>query len=257
MKQTLLVLFLLLYAVAAISQQNSDGGIQLRADYAAVQNKLYKIANKSRDVMARQAETFRVLHDFIQQYPAAENSLYLLAEGVNLSYAQIDSLMRLLDSSLNRSPYRGTAENTRKRIAVAETGKPFPDTRLSDTSGNSIPVSKYLGKTVLIDFWSSWCGPCRQQIPGLRKLYKKYNKAGFEIIGVSMDTDKKAWLKAIADDGQTWPQYCELVKFSVNKMARRFYIYGIPANFLIDRNGVIVGQDLSPDQVGRYLESQP
>jgi thiol-disulfide isomerase/thioredoxin len=108
---------------------------------------------------------------------------------------------------------------------------------------------------VLIDAWSSWCKPCRAQIPELVTLYERYNKKGFEIIGVSIDHVKAAWLQAINADGQTWRQFCELKQWSQNQFVKDFSIMGIPANFLIDRNGILIGQDLSPEQIDRMVRN--
>jgi thiol-disulfide isomerase/thioredoxin len=201
---------------------------------------------KATDSVKRQ-NLYNELRSFIIKHPANEIDFLFISWGINLTYQQVKELTGFVDSSLQNSGSRSWADNTLNRISVAETGKPFPSLTLTDTSGNELYLSGLKGKVVLIDVWSSWCGPCREQIPDLRKLYKKYNSKGLEIIGISMDDNKQSWLKAIRQDRQTWKAYCELTNWRNNKFAARFYTYAIPANFLIDRNGILVGQQLSID----------
>jgi len=196
---------------------------------------------------------YRELRAFIQKHPTNKNNFYLISTGLNLTYKQVDTLIGLVDSSMRNAPERSYADITLKRISVAETGKPFPPLILTDTSGNELAVSALKGKIVLIDVWSSWCVPCREQIPEIKKLYKKYNSKGLEIIGISMDDNKQNWLKAIQKDRQTWKAYCEFRNWRYNKFAIRFYVYAIPANYLIDENGILVGQDLSTEALNTWI----
>jgi len=196
---------------------------------------------------------FRELKSFIIKHPTNENNFMLIFGALNLTYKQVDTLISLVDSSIYNSPQKSFADVTLKRLSVAETGKPFPALILTDTSGKEISISDLKGKIILIDVWSSWCGPCREQVPDLKKLYKKYNSKGFEIIGISMDDNKGSWLKAMRQDKQTWKAYCELRNWRYNKFAMRFTIYSIPANFLIDQNGILVGQDLSMESLRNWI----
>lgn len=173
---------------------------------------------------------------------------------LNLTRVQVESLYQLIDTSAYSRPEKSLADVIRKRVTVAETGKPFPALVFTDTAGRELSIASLRGKIILIDAWSSWCVPCREQIPALRKLYRKYNKKGFEIIGVSIDKVKEKWLAAIQKDRQEWKQFCELTEWTNNTFAARFHIYAIPANFLIDRNGILIGQDLTPESIGAWLE---
>lgn len=196
---------------------------------------------------------YNKLRSLITTNPKDEGNFNLLYLGKNLSYGQINELSGLIDSSITHLPSSVWITVTLSRISVTETGKPFPTLILKDSSGNELALSGLKGKIVLLDVWSSWCGPCREQIPELRKIYKKYNSKGFEMIGISMDDSKEKWLAAIKKDKQTWKQYCELTYWRTNKFSNRFHIYGIPANFLIDENGILVGQDLSPSSIAGWL----
>ncbi len=194
------------------------------------------------------------LRSFISEHPKNEdNFTFIYKLAINLSYRQASELLGLIDSSIQHSPSSAWADVTLKRLSVAETGKPFPALALTDTSGNELILSSLKGKVVLLDVWSSWCIPCREQIPELRKLYKKYNSRGFEMIGISMDDDKEKWLTAIKKDKQIWKAYCELTNWRANKFAARFHTYAIPVNFLIDEKGILAGQDLEPESIGKWL----
>lgn len=253
MRPFIIAIFLLL-RLTSLCQSSYENSALLNSDYSQIQNALYKISNSHTSIKRMQDDAYDTIASFIKKYPKSENGLYLIGAAVNLTYLQVDTLINLLDSSLNKSPYKGNAEYTKRRIWSAETGKLFPSLNLPDSSGKTVTIENYRGKTLLIDFWSSWCKPCRQEIPDLKKIYSKFKNRDFEMIGISMDRDRAAWLNAVREDKQSWKQYCELVPWKDNKIANRFYIFGIPANFLLDKNGIILGQDLSPEQIA-YLAS--
>ncbi len=113
----------------------------------------------------------------------------------------------------------------------------------ADPAGNMVALSSFRGKYVLIDFWASWCKPCRVENPHVVKAFQKFNNKNFTILGVSLDQEKEAWLKAIDKDGLTWTQVSDLKGWS-NETAQLYRVQGIPQNFLIDPNGKIVAKNL-------------
>ncbi len=120
---------------------------------------------------------------------------------------------------------------------------------LPTVAGDTIRLSSLKGKVVLIDFWASWCGPCRSSNKHLTKLYGKWKEKGFEIFGVSLDDDKNDWEKAIRKDKVSWLQVNE-PGGSEAPVARNWFIYALPTSYLLDKNGKLVAVDLE----GKELE---
>jgi thiol-disulfide isomerase/thioredoxin len=135
-----------------------------------------------------------------------------------------------------------------------ENNKAFaiPEIKLPDINGEMFELSTLRGKYVLIEFWASWCGPCRIQNPSLRKVYKKYHDKDFEIVGITLDTDVFKWKKAVEKDKLTWIQLGDLKGWE-NSLAKQWGINAIPFNVLIDKDGKIIAYDLRGKQLGRKL----
>jgi peroxiredoxin len=122
-------------------------------------------------------------------------------------------------------------------------GDKAPEIALPDPTGKIIALSSLRGKYVLIDFWSSWCGPCRRENPNVVKMYQTYKDKGFEIFGVSLDMNKEQWLQAIEQDGLTWTHVSDLGYWN-SVVVPQYQISGIPATFLLDKEGKIIARDL-------------
>jgi len=131
-------------------------------------------------------------------------------------------------------------------------GSALPDFTQADTSGKPISLSSFRGKYVLIDFWASWCGPCRQENPNVVLAFNKYKGKNFTILGVSLDKAKPAWIDAINMDNLAWTHVSDLQGWA-NTVAQQFQIYSIPQNFLIDPQGRIVGKNLRGGSLERKL----
>lgn len=133
-------------------------------------------------------------------------------------------------------------------------GKTAPAIAMADKDGKIVKLSDFKGKYVLIDFWASWCGPCRKENPNVVAAYKKYHDKGFEILGVSLDSNKEAWLKAIQADGLTWTHVSDLKGWK-NAAAAEYGVKSVPASFLLDPNGKVVDKDLRGEELNKTLES--
>lgn len=123
-----------------------------------------------------------------------------------------------------------------------------PEIKEATPDGKTISLSSFRGKVVLIDFWASWCAPCRRENPYVVDLYNKYKEKDFEIFGVSLDDNVEAWKKAIEKDGITWPQVSDLKKWE-SRVVKDFHIEAIPYSVLIDREGKIIAKGLRKDEL--------
>lgn len=154
------------------------------------------------------------------------------------------------DDVLLTNVYKMIEGEKRKAQGVA-----FMDFEQPDMYGNMHKLSEYAGKGnyVLVDFWASWCGPCRKEMPNLKKVYDRFHSKGFEIVGVSLDNNKKSWTDAVENMQMTWPQLSDLKAWK-NSAAQLYYIKSIPATLLIGPDGKIVASNLRGQELEKKLE---
>lgn len=131
-------------------------------------------------------------------------------------------------------------------------GQIAPDFQLPDPSGKQFKLSDFRGKYVLLDFWASWCAPCREENPNIVKQFERFKSKNFTVVGVSLDDDRAAWLKAIKDDRLNWPHLSELKKWD-GKVSLLYKVEGIPASFLLDPQGKIVAKNLRGADLEQFL----
>lgn len=136
---------------------------------------------------------------------------------------------------------------------TVEVGSIAPGFTAKTPTGEQVSLKSYRGKYVLVDFWASWCGPCRHENPNVVKAYTKYKSDKFDILGVSLDQDKTAWENAIAKDGLGWNQVSDLMGWQ-STLAMTYAVRSIPANFLIDPQGKIIARDLRGDDLEKKLD---
>ncbi len=131
-------------------------------------------------------------------------------------------------------------------------GQPAPEINLPTPDGKELALSSLKGKVVLIDFWASWCGPCRKEMPNVVKAYNKFKGKGFEIFGVSLDQEKERWVEAVAKDGITWPQVSDLMQWK-SSVVKSYNIQGIPYTVLLDKDGKILAKNLRGEELEKKL----
>ncbi|MCK0131579.1 AhpC/TSA family protein [Flavobacteriaceae bacterium F08102] len=178
---------------------------------------------------------------YIQNHRDSYFSLEALASlnQVNVDQKVLGPLFESLSVKL-RASEKGVELFEKMSKKNATIGDIAPDFSQEDEAGNSIKLSDYRGSYVLIDFWASWCAPCRAENPNLVKAYTKYHSKGFEILAVSLDTNRDAWLKAIQEEDLAWKHVSDLKGFD-NEVAKRYEVTSIPKNILVDPNGIIIG----------------
>ncbi len=158
------------------------------------------------------------------------------------------------DALIKKHPNDPYVKHLNDRLkSVLLPGMEAPEISMKDTEGNTRRLSDLRGKVVLIDFWASWCGPCRRENPNVVKLYKKYHDRGFEIYSVSLDKEKSAWLKAIKDDGLVWPNHVSDLNGWTSSGGKTYGIMSVPSTVLVDKDGKIIARNLRGSELEKKL----
>ena len=192
---------------------------------------------------------------FIKKNPASSVSLFFVQEalGFDMDAARAIPLFEQLAPSLQQSEQGKEVQLQIQQGMKTMVGMVPPDFTQPTPDGVPVTLSSFKGRYVLVDFWASWCGPCRAESPNMVKAYEKYKKRGFEILGVSLDEQKDRWLKAVSEDKYTWPQVGDLKGWE-NTAAAQYGIRAIPFNLLLDPNGAVIARNLRGEELAAKLK---
>ncbi|WP_316816147.1 TlpA disulfide reductase family protein [Pedobacter nyackensis] len=164
---------------------------------------------------------------------------------------KMEAFLKQFDPSIQHCYYLKQIQKKIDRLKSIAIGQQAPDFELNDLDGKGVKLSALKGKYVLLDFWASWCGPCRKENPTVVKAYDNYKAKGFTVLGVSLDSSEPAWRKAVKEDGMPWVQVLNDKKVGAERL---YEVKGIPANFLIDPQGKIIATNLRGPALEQALE---
>jgi len=214
--------------------------------------------DKARDELFPQLQAIRVEmtkveDDFIHKHPDSYVSLDLISgrSGV-INPKKFEPLFSALSPRIRNSVKGKDLAARLKAAKKIDVGQPARNFVQNNTEGQPISLSSLKGKYVLIDFWASWCGPCRQENPNVVKAYQKFKDKNFEIIAVSLDDKKEAWLKAIEADGLPWIHVSDLKGWK-NAVAADYDVKAVPQNFLVGPDGIIIAKNLRGEDLEKEL----
>lgn len=213
---------------------------------------LSQTLNNRIDTLSR-TESQKLEMEFVKNNPGSIVSAYMLSVYASTwGKEKTTDLFEKFSTGNKNSEYGEKIARYMRLNKNPKTGEQFADFEMADPNGRLKKLSDLRGKIILLEFWASWCGPCRQENPNLVKTYRMFNPRGFEVFAVSLDQEKNSWLQAIEKDSLSWEHVSDL-KGNENEASLIYGISGIPDNFLIDKNGVIIGRNLRGDKLTEKL----
>lgn len=195
-----------------------------------------------------------IAKEWVMKHPTSSVSAYVLYHDVRgkTSIKALETVLNKLSPKAKANFFGNELQAEINATKATAMGKIAPDFIQNDTSGKPVSLRDFRGKYLLIDFWASWCIPCREENPTLIKAFKEFQDKNFAILSVSLDSDKDKWLQAIKKDNLIWTQVSDL-KFWDNEVAKQYNIQSVPYNLLLNPDGVIIAKNLRGEEVEKKL----
>ena len=230
-----------------------DGSPQTK-EYYELTGKLKRIQRRRDSLMdVMKEKEFSAVKNFVDRRDSSLSALFFMNY---LEKQYPEEYVRVANSLFSKYPNNGLVKHYKskaKKMMEIKPGQKAPEITLPNPGGEKVSLSSLRGNIVLIDFWASWCGPCRKASPHLVKLYERFHDEGFEIFSVSLDKTKENWVKAIKEDNLHWTHVSDL-KYWQSIVVDLYNFNGIPHTVLVDREGKVIAKNLRGDKLEQKLE---
>ena len=217
-------------------------------EWSETMNNLLKILQENEEKTTKATKINELTRDFMLNNPESPFNLLLLS----YFFVPTSDNIKIYESVVNaiENAYPSSDQASRFRMMLSSIRPEFP---LRLINGDVFDIKKLRGKIVLIDFWASWCGPCRKSNPNLVTMYNKLKNKGFEIVSISLDEDFNKWQKAIIEDNLSWQNHISELRGWNSQITNFFGINSIPFTMVLDRNGIVIAKDLHGDNLQNFI----
>ncbi len=223
----------------------------MQAEQAKDTAKISEITKKWDEV---QGEQDKYTKDYISKNTKSVIAAFLALQNIfSIDFEELQKMNKNFDASIANSVYVKKLKEREEVLGKVQIGQQAPDFSLPNPEGKEVALKELRGKVVLVDFWASWCRPCRLENPNVVAAYKKFSPKGFTVLGVSFDEDKDKWVEAIKKDGLTWTHVSDLKGWQ-NAAGKLYGIMSVPSNVLLDKEGKIIAKNLREAELHKKLE---